>query len=278
MKEPTKKGALEIGQLFHRVFENPTSYSLHKIWNEIFGEEEPTEEKYQYHNIEVILDAWYQQQHAIYEQMTWIASEEYFEIPFGDIAGYSVVYYGTIDARVEWKGLHYLVDLKTTGRLDDDKERGWRMSSQFKGYCWAASQLGYDNIKGVLIPAVEIKKVPPYDRNLSKKCSVHKTKYSECQVAHVKTKIGGPFRFSNNQIIQWKEDTFRTVADAIHIKDTWERHKILPRMDGTWLWPGCERCQFQPWCEAGRPLGGVEQLMVHVPWMRGPVKEVSEDE
>ena len=266
-----KIGAMEVGQYFHMLFESlllTRTCDYKACWDSIFHDEVPQEEKYSYSNILNIAMEWKSRIVEWLQEVEVVGKpEEYFEIPFGTIFGEEVIYYGTRDARINWKGKHYLVDLKTSGSIDESSEILWRMSSQLKGYTWAAKEQGFDDIQGVIIPAVEIRKVPPYDGKLDKKCSVHKTKYAECQHAHIKTMLGGPFSFSKHQLKQWKADTEQLIGRAIAVRSCESLNAVT--MDGTWKWPGCSRCQYQRWCEAERPVEALTQIMVHKEWKRG---------
>lgn len=80
--------------------------------------------------------------------------EHEFCIPLGN--GNNLI--GRIDKIIEWDGVTWVMDHKTTSQLGPQFFRMHTPNLQFDGYTWAAHRLGYTNCQGVLVDAILVAK------------------------------------------------------------------------------------------------------------------------
>jgi hypothetical protein len=287
-KEKQGIGPMEVGQVLHEALaawlkgENaPTvQQCFSNTWHDVIGDALPKQERLQRSNVMLCLQHWMAQQPR--RDVKVVAIEKTFEVPLGIVGGEEILYYGTPDAILEWKGSLYVLDHKSTGDIDDDWAAQWYMNTGLQGYVWSLRKLGYKMVKGAFVNGIEIKRLPPWDGNLEKKCQTHKVKYKECQPVHVKGQWVGPLWWSDARLEQWKRDALTAVGTLLRLRDHDIRQGLdAITMDGQWRWPGCSGgrgrapCQFRDFCNAGRPRESLTHMMVHSPWTRN-TREVEE--
>lgn len=93
--------------------------------------------------------------HRTYENqpLKLIKTEQSFTLPLPN--GNNLI--GRIDKIVEWDGMYWLMDHKTTSMLGSSYVKMAEPNLQFRGYTWAAKQLGYP-VVGVLLDAILVAK------------------------------------------------------------------------------------------------------------------------
>jgi hypothetical protein len=286
-REKQGAGPMEVGQVLHEVLaywlggghKHGALDILDASWNAIIGEELPKQERLQKANVRLCFKHWIDQQPM--RDVRVLATERVFEVPLGFVNGEEVMYYGTPDAVLEWRGELYVLDHKSTGDIDENWAAQWTMNTGLQGYVWGLRQLGH-TIKGAFVNGIEIKRLPPWDGNLEKKCQTHKVKYKECQPIHVTGQWVGPLWWSEKRLEQWKRDVLSMVPllQRLRDKEGFELDDRVGgvRMDGQWRWPGCNGgrgrapCQYRGWCQAGRPIEGLTQMMTPMPWRKDTVR------
>lgn len=247
-----------------------------RAWIDQIGSDIPKQERLHPGNVRRVLEHWLNAQPR--RDIITYQTEKYFEVPFGVVRGEEVIYYGTPDAILGWKGEFYVLDHKSTGSIDDDWSEQWSMNTGLQGYVWGLREQGFP-IKGAFVNGIEIRKLPPWDGNMGKKCSTHKLKYKECQPLHVKGQWAGPFFWSDRRLDQWRTDALRMVERLLELREGFEAAQ--PKMDGQFRYPGCNGgsgrapCQFRSWCQARRPLARLE-FMPHQAWRGAPDAETEE--
>lgn len=280
MRVPEAPGPMEAGRVLHRVFEKwmngESKGSILWRFDTLIDDEykgvSPLKERFFPENLRLIIGHWLDEQELKPRDFNVVHTEQTVEAPLGKVGGEDIIYYGTVDSLIEWKGELYLLDHKTTGSLDEDWTRGWSMSAQMQGYVWLLRQLGYP-VKGAFINGLEVRKLPPWNGDMTKKCGTHKLKYSECQPLHVKSQWIGPLWWSENRLAQWHSDVMMLVRKLMHLRSS----AASPLMDGQFKWPGCKRCPYMQWCSAGRPLAGLDQMMVRSSWRQEEEEDANED-
>lgn len=281
MREHTDPGPLETGQVLHQALdawvrgcdEEVILKRFDAAWDVTIGDTLPAQERLQRANVKLCLTHWLRQQ--VRKDMTILQTEAMFEVPFGTINGEEIIFYGTPDALVEWKGDIYILDHKSTGDISDDWSQQWTMDPSLQGYVWAMRELGH-KVRGAFVNGIEIKRLPPWDGNMEKKCQTHKVKYKECQQLHVKGQWVGPLWWSEHRLNTWRSNVIRMIGDLQEIRNNVisEVDIAFTPMDGQWRWPGCNGgrgrapCAYRGWCQAGRPLEGLTQMMISAPWRR----------
>jgi len=90
-----------------------------------------------------------------YVDQPWklIHSEMTFELPLPNCNNFI----GKIDKIIEWDGVLWVVDHKTTSQLGPQFFKSAEPNMQFTGYVWAAKKLGFD-VKGIVLDAVLVAK------------------------------------------------------------------------------------------------------------------------
>lgn len=83
-----------------------------------------------------------------------LSVEQEFNIPLPN--GNQLI--GRIDKVIEWDGVIWGVDHKTTSALGPSYMRFHTPNLQFSGYTWALQQLGYKNCAGILVDAILVAK------------------------------------------------------------------------------------------------------------------------
>ena len=275
---------MEVGTLLHWALahwlqgRDPQEILAHfdQAWQDTAGETLPRQERLHPANVKLCLQHWMAQQPR--RDVHVCATEQTFEVPLGRINGEEIMYYGTPDALLEWKSDLYVLDHKSTGDIDEDWAAQWSMNSGLQGYVWGLRQRGYP-IKGAFVNGIEIRRLPPWDGNLEKKCQTHKVKYKECQPIHVKGEWVGPLWWSDARLECWRKDVLSMTRRLMDLR---EADLDTVKMDGQWRWPGCSGgrgrapCQYRSFCQAGRPTEGLTHMMIPVPWRRESVSEEEE--
>jgi hypothetical protein len=83
-----------------------------------------------------------------------LATEMEFTLPLPN--GNNLI--GRIDKVIEWDGVVWGMDHKTTSMLGDAYMRMHTPNLQFSGYTWAIQQLGYPRCQGILVDAILVAK------------------------------------------------------------------------------------------------------------------------
>ena len=278
-------GPMEVGQVLHVGFDawmrgcadEEVLGRFDRAWAEVIGEQVPKQERLACANVRLCFSHWLMQAPRRQGIMV-LETETMFEVPLGEVNGEEVVYYGTPDALIEWHGELYVLDHKSTSDIDDYWGEQWTMNTGLQGYVWSLRQLGH-KVKGAFVNGMEVKRLPPWDGNMEKKCTGHKVKYKECQGLHVSSRWVGPLWWSDARLEQWRTDVLRMVGKLQVLQElisttaaAWI--ETLIKMDGQWRWPGCNGgrgfgpCPYRAFCQAGRPVQGLTQMMVHSPWKR----------
>lgn len=285
MREQQGVGPREVGSVLHVIFEayfngfskTECMLQLDQAWTNVIGTELPKQERLYQSNVSRVVAHWLDAMALRPRDWTVIATEKLFEVPLGTINGEEVIYYGTPDMLIEWKGDLWVVDNKTTGSIDEDWAQSWQMSAQLQGYVWGYRAQGY-KVKGAFVNGLEVNRLPPWDGNMEKKCSTHKLKYKECQAAHIRHQWVGPLWWSEARLYKWHADAVRQIRQLQWLRDTDDVPAV--KMDGQFKWPGCNggrgrpSCQYRGWCQANRPVEGLTQLMIPKPWREAQEVEV----
>jgi hypothetical protein len=279
MTERAQAGPQDIGSLLHVLFSRwlrgSTLDEMFHDFDMLYGEHThsgtPQEERLAPGNVKRVMTHWWEAQALQARDFTLVCTERYLDAPLHLFGRDDITYYGTVDGLINWKGDLWLLEHKTTGNMDSEWEHRWAMSSQLQGYVWLLRQHGYP-VRGAFVNGLELRKLPPWDGNGARKCTSHKVKYDECQALHVKHAWVGPLTWSDRRIERWQADTTALARQLAHLRErinTWHDQGLnATRMLGQYTWPGCGRCPYQVWCQAGRPVEGLTTMMTHAPWKR----------
>jgi hypothetical protein len=169
-------------------------------------------------------------------------------------------------------GRWWVIDHKTTGKLDERWRQSWRMDSQMSRYTWSAEQHLDDAVAGCFVNGIQFSKLPGSDR----KCYEHGVPYHECSPLHATYDMLIVER-TPVQLTQWHAnairfaDTFRKLTmQRMHLAgvalEEWP-HDVLDGvpMEGMFN-TSCRDCQFASFCALGRPIEYARTMLRHEPW------------
>jgi hypothetical protein len=198
--------------------------------------------------------------------------ERPFLLPLTD----NVVYGGRLDALVRPKGGRglWLLDTKSTGRIDKKFRAQFSIGSQMSGYYWAAEQEYKEKIQGIYINVVHTGKVPASDR----KCSTHSRKYSECGSWHMQHGVEKFFR-SPDEIAEWLTDAKALATEWYSTLDAGDpSFDRLNEVDqrGKWVYQACALCNYHTFCQQLRPESYAKRNFVYQEWIPGGADEANE--
>lgn len=168
----------------------------------------------------------------------------------------NVVYYGRLDALVKSAGAYYIVDTKTTGRLNKNWGNQWKFDAQIDGYTWLAGQQTSLPVAGFFINGMELKEVSKSDAG----CKDHGCPRKECARHHLNTAMVGPITRTPEQLEHWRKaalaEAYRYWAMCAQCGDV----EGLPDVPMTGKFTGkCydyqNWCAFYEFCYASKPTG-----------------------
>lgn len=176
----------------------------------------------------------------------------------------AIIFTGRLDglARASHDGGLYVLENKSTGRINDVFIRRFRLDSQVTGYTWAAEQHFGEPILGVLINAIEFSKIPGSD----KKCPTHAVAYVECGALHAQSKLMVVNR-TPEKIRAWRKaalrltDRYRRIAASVTDISQVKRLAMQGMFSGECVW-----CAFADWCAVDRPVELIGNMLQHDPW------------
>lgn len=232
--------------------------------------QDPRLQRLSWENTRAVLARWFEVRPA----HTWpfVAIPELvevaFELPLDDAGDF--VFTGRLDAIVRDKahGQLYVLDHKTTGRIDSGWAGAFRLDSQMSGYVWAAQETLGERVAGVYINGIEFAKLPSSDR----KCKDHGVQYAECSAEHAKFELL-QFDRSPDQLATWRQTALQLANKFANLKENFGERESLTTVPHEGTFHGaCRYCQFSEFCAAGRPVNSLDALFIHRPWTPLPEK------
>ena len=163
-------------------------------------------------------------------------------------------------------GKWYIVDHKTTGRIDQFWAGSFRLDTQVTGYLWAALQHNPD-VQGVYINGLEFRKLNSSDT----KCRVHGMSYADCRLApeHLKFEVAGPIHRTVEQMERWRVNALALAQKYEHYALNFANFDLLQyaEMEGPFT-NACRFCDFQEFCSLGQHPEQLPALgFVYDEWM-----------
>lgn len=149
----------------------------------------------------------------------------------------TVYWTGKIDLIIAQDGKKKILDHKTTSMMGDTFWGQFRLSSQFRGYCWATSQLLGEPVRHAIIDAI-VGRAP----TLKGKGSQHENQFQE-------------FEYTDQQIEDWRVDTI------LHIERIFSYlfKGYFPQAN-TWCFNKYGKCPYFDCCSMS-PKAGAQLLM-----------------
>lgn len=247
------------------------------LYSEV-GSQQPDNDRLSLGNCQNVMRAWFQK-HITF-RFPFRIFPDLIEIPFALPLDPEerFMFCGRLDALVQAPdGLFYVLDHKTTGRMDSIWKRSFQMDSQFGGYVWAAQLHTKHPIAGTYVNGLEFSKLPgPSGAQRLKKdgtpykireCNLHSTTYDECRLEHVSHDLFVTIR-TQQQLADWQRTAITLAKKFARL---YERFPTLIDVQQRALQQGlfnhgCKWCEFKDWCGTGRPTQHVRSMFVHQPW------------
>lgn len=235
--------------------------------------------RYAFENVRDIVRTWIKRHPLADEPYT--VYPDLVEIGFAFPIADDVIFYGRYDGIVEEKasGQYFVLDHKTTGQLTSDWAASFRLSTQMTGYVWAAQQLLDKPVGGAIINGIQISKLPDIITNKDgsiRKCREHGIGIDECRLTHVKESFAITQRDAR-QIEQWKRQALKLAARLQMLKTRFPEIQDLPKLQTQGMFAGaCRYCDFKAFCETGRQVERVDQMLTYNPWQPYKTDETKE--
>lgn len=246
----------------------------YQAWADEHVPANPTDEqrwvvKYSFDNVRDILKTWLRR-HPL-DQEPYKVFPDLVEVGFAFPLAEDIIFYGRYDAIVEERtsGQLMVLDHKTTGQFTSDWAQAFRTSTQITGYTWAAMQLLGKRVAGAIINGIQISKLPDLLQNKDgsfRKCREHGLGVDECRLTHVKESLAITQR-TPEQIAQWQAGTIKL---ARRLQKLIAKHPTLDTLgdvqtQGMYA-NACRWCDFRAFCEVGRPVDRLPQMLTYRPW------------
>ena len=202
-------------------------------------------------NTRAIMERWFET-HPV-ERLPFRVRPDLIEVGFKLPLVDGVNLHGIIDVIVEYQGDLYVVDHKTTGRIDSTWRHSFRLDAQMSAYVWAASETLGTRVRGIFINGIEFCKLPTSD----KKCKEHNLLYSECGPEHATFEMPQVDR-SDVELQAWLKDTTVLAQRYRHLVQTVTSIDDVTEVLQQGTYNGsCRFCSFKDFCENERRAPGL---------------------
>jgi hypothetical protein len=183
-----------------------------------------------------------------------------FAVPLAE----NILFVGRMDGLVQdASGAWYVLEHKTTGRLDERWRKRYRTSAQITGYCWAAQQHLQQPVAGCFLNGIELGRMPS---DPVRKCRTHGVPYAECGPLHCTADLVIEHR-APHQTAAWHESAVRLARRYAHlVAQVGSLNDISPVPMVGQFTGACVDCQFSGYCAVGRPQSVAEAIMRYDPW------------
>lgn len=228
-----------------------------------------------YSNVVEIVRSWIW--HHPLDKLPYTVDPDYVEMAFSQNLTDDIVFVGRIDAcatRTDGAGF-YLIDTKSTGRIDIRFKSQFNLSTQLSGYIWALEKYLCYPVTGAYINVVDMRLVP---NNAKRKCTSHKCFYADCGYLHMSHQLLGPFYRSPAAIKTWKRNAIRLARQWQTLLDrNLSSLDMIARVpqSGMFKYQTCSLCAYQDFCRQDRNL----YLLYDIPepWWPGDTKAIGQN-
>lgn len=223
----------------------------------------PADDRLGLTNVERVVTRWME----VHPPSAWpftIPDPAYVERPFQVPLTDGIDFVGRMDALgTDPAGGWWVVEIKTTGRLDERWARRWRMSSQVTGYTWGAGEELGRGISGCFVLGLEMGKLPDDPK---RKCKTHGVAYLECGSLHAKFEMRVEPR-APHQLAAWRTEaerlahTFKALTESVADAEGLASLSYRGLFNGT-----CSDCAYRDFCAMGRPAPYLATMTTHQEW------------
>ena len=264
--------ALKAGTAFHAAMEvhlrGGAWHAVNEAFNANYEEWAKAnvdgDDRLSFYNVGRILECWCDD-HPL-ETLPYYVHPDFIEVgvaqPLDDNGDYVIT--GRFDAAVQsWdRDDWYVMDHKTTGRLDQNFVRKFQMDSQMSTYIWVLSQT-VPNVVGAYVNAIELKRLPS---DTKRKCKDHGVVYAECGHLHYNSQLFMVQR-TPAELDEWRttalalaQEYSRLTAEIKSVADI-GKARMRGMFNGS-----CAYCEDYDWCLSGREPELVNAMFVYSPW------------
>jgi len=264
-------GAAEVGTVIHNALERfhkgqPPSECIAAALPDYRSLVPDTDrDRLLWGNVRAILEAWFARFPTL-EHLPYSTKPDLVEIGFAqplDAEG-MIILCGRIDVvgilrdNQKW----YVIDHKTTYKVDSIWLSQFQMCSQMSGYVWAAQQQLSGQVAGAIINAIEVSILPTSTR----RCSRHAVPYNECSPQHLKAQFDLASR-SQAMLEEWRKSALHLARRFLDLMERFGRRDRVGKLRTQGVFcEGCRWCEFAPWCASGRKEEQIPALFEHKPW------------
>lgn len=225
----------------------------------------PTGDRLHPDNLTAILNAWLDSHPLAAFPFTVDPALVEIGFAFPLVPDGSIVFTGRMDGIVT--GLDdrelYVLEHKSTGRIDTPWVEQWYTDPQVSGYIWAARQHVGRRVVGVYIDAVQFSRLPS---DPTKRCTKHGVPYAECGFMHMESHLM-PVTRTDEELAAWHKDALHLARRYHDMLTRFPALTDVPRLRTQGKWNGqCRFCGFRKWCQIGRPMRLVDSFMTYDPW------------
>jgi len=223
----------------------------------------PADDRLGFANVQRIVERWME----VHPPGAWpfvIPDPAYVERPFQVALTDGIDFVGRMDAlgtdpAQGW----WVVEVKTTGRLDERWARRWRMASQVTGYTWGAGEALGRTISGCFVLGIEMAKLPDDPK---RKCKTHGVAYLECGALHAKFEMRVEPR-APHQLAAWRGEAERLARTFAALTSTVTDAAGVAALSYQGLFNGtCSECAYRDFCAMGRPAAFLETMTREERW------------
>jgi len=262
-------GFLRTGDADKALEEFDAVYVPYLAAREAAGNPIPDNDRLAPANVKACLEEWMQ----THQTLPYTVDPQRVEVGFSVPLALEVTFVGRMDGLVQTQGAWYVLEHKTTGRMDTRWRARFRSSAQITGYVWAATVQEKLPVVGCYVNGIEFAKLPSDDK---RKCRTHGVAYAECGMHHARSDLVVELR-SPAQLEQWQQTAVQMAQRFLRLREVVkgpEDVRTLP-MEGT-LTGECVWCPFQTWCMLGRPAEAAKVMFREERWE--PYKHAFQEE
>lgn len=238
--------------------------ALATSWDGYFGDIAPLEQRLSLGNIYDIMDVWYDAHTVDVLPFTWDPNTVDVALSTPLMDGFEMFLKIDLPVYMKADGMPWVLDHKTTGKINAWWLKPFKMASQLTGYIWGQGQrLAGMPMGEALINAIELSELPSSRR----KCKKHGVKFSECRKQHANWQV---FTLTRNAgtLASWKREAEVFARKCKRLDEGYRDLGLLEgvRMQGQFNGSCNQFCEYLKFCQMGRPIDMVAGMFVGERW------------
>jgi hypothetical protein len=214
-------------------------------------------------NVRRVVQAWFEGHRPAELPWETEAVEEPFVLPL--VPDGSVTVVGRIDGRGRDRQLRqrWLVEHKSTGRIDKIWMSNFHLDSQVSEYLWAQEQQSGELYSGAFINGIELSQAPS---DAKRKCAKHGTVYAECGALHPNHQIV-PVTRTPEELAAWHVQAVRMAERYWDLVESFSQLEQIASSPAEGKFHGaCAFCFARSFCVTGANADAAENMFRVEPW------------